>query len=165
MGRKKSLFSGGSRSISTQVANSSHWPQQPEIDNSKEALEKRDAARKILPAVALKGTIPVLDRKRNTIYHYDLTNLSNTYPKHDSLIRHLLTGILYTRVSSSVNTGSMCRCIPDFIEFLNDSRNLSNKPVSLVSDITVTVCLAYSTYLVSRFPRSSRNRKRYGSLR
>lgn len=165
MGRKKSLFSGGSRSVSVQITNSNHQPHPPDIDNSKEALEKRAAARRILPTVELLGSIQLVAQKRNPTYNYDLTNLSNTYPHHDPLIRQLLVGILYTRGRSSTYVGSLYSCIPDFIEFLNDQRNLSNTPVSLVSDITVTVCRAYITYLVSRFPRRALNQDRYSSLR
>lgn len=165
MGHKKSLFSGGTHSISTQAANSSHKTYHPDFDNSQEVLERRDTARRVIPAVELTGAIPVVDGKRNTIYNYNLTNLSNMYPHHDPLIRQLLAGIFYTRGRSNSYVGYLCSCISEFIKFLNDPCILSNTPVSLVSDITVTVCRAYCTYLISRFPRRPQNRVSYSVLR
>jgi len=166
MGRKKSLFSGGSRSVSTQISRLNNQPRLPEVDNSKEALEKRSAERRTLTEVKLVGALPAEDRGNEVTYHYDFTSLVAKFPHHSRLINQLIAGFPHAlRGTSRANIDVLFKSIPEFLEFLNSKHNLSNAPVALVSDITVTVCTAYRTYLTSRFPGRTANANRYGALR
>jgi hypothetical protein len=166
MGRKKSLFSGGRHSVSSQIGKSGNHPDHSKTNNNKEVLVEREAARKVFPAVNLKGTAPTVEGGKHGTFSYDLTAAVERFPHHEPLIRQLLAGaFLVRRGTSRKSISTPCACIGDFVEFLNDSRNLSNTPVSVVSDITVTVCRAFSTYLISKFPRRPANAKRFASLR
>jgi hypothetical protein len=166
MGRKKSLFSGGSRSISTQTTNSNSQPHPPELDHLKESLEKKVADREMLPAVNLKGAFPARDRGKEITFYYDLTDLAAKFPRYERIINQLVAGVSYARRGTShKNLDGLFKSIYEFIEFLNGNHNLSNTAVSLVADITVTVCSSYRTYLTSRFPGRTVNSQRYGALR
>jgi hypothetical protein len=166
MGRKKSLFSGGRHSVSSQITNTKNPSHNQNIDNSYEALKERESNRRLLPEVDLKGIVTFVNRGRQSAYNYDFTDLVDKFPHHERLIRQLLAGVPYTRNGSSLRaTKDLYDVIFKFVEFLNDHRNLSNTPVSVVSDITFTVSRAYSTYLLSRFPNSSLNSTWYGAIR
>lgn len=166
MARRKALFAGGRRSVSAKATQSEGKSTKLIIDNSREALEQREAARKLLPVPELKGTIPTIDRRRPTIYKYDLTGIVNKYPHHERLITQLLAGMLMLGIGLGAHAiDSLNRCILEFIAYLNDPKNLSNTKVSLVSEINVTVCQAYKTYLIGQFPRRTANQSRFSLLR
>src|SRR2546429_6342770 len=114
MSRKRYLFSGGSRSISAKVSNSKNRTHHTEIDNSKEALEERSIARKILPTVKLKGIFPADDRGKAVTYHYDFTDLVAKFPHHRRLINQLIAGISYARRGTSrKNLDMIFKSIPE----------------------------------------------------
>lgn len=166
MGKRKSMFAGGKRSLSAKSAKSEGKPTKPTIDNSIEALEERQASRKVLPVYDLRGDIPTIDQRRPTKYKYDLTNLVEKYPHHQRLITQLLAGMLRIVVGlGAKNIDTYNKSILEFIEFLNDPRNLSNTKVYSVSDINVTICQAYKTYLINQYPRRTVNQSRFGMLR
>lgn len=166
MGRKQSLFSGASRSVSSRISSSNSRPRPPEVDNSKEALEKRRIERRTLSTVKLAGAFQVEGRNKEVTYRYDFTSLAAKFPHHSRLINQLVAGVTHARRGTSGKSlDTLFKSIPEFLEFLNGQHNLSNTPVSLVSDITVTVCTAYRTYLISRFPGKTVSLSRYRALR
>lgn len=127
MGRKQSLFSGASRSVSSRISISNSRPRPPEVDNSKDALERRGAERRTLPTVKLAGAFQAEDRNKEVTYHYDLTSLVAKFPHHSRFINQLVAGIHHARRGTSwKNFDTLFKSIPEFLEFLNGQNNLSN---------------------------------------
>jgi hypothetical protein len=53
----------------------------------------------------------------------------------------------------------------EFVTFLNDDRfGLNPMPVMVIADISPSVCLAFSVYLVKMYPRRTLNRHRYSAV-
>ena len=98
------------------------------IDNSIEAVEERAAQRELIPSVSYINSYQIKTLGREGVITIDITDLVEKYPQNISLINQLIVGFnaVIKSGKSPATVTSNSQGIRKFIEFLNDSRNLSN---------------------------------------
>lgn len=125
------------------------------IDNSREAILERAKFREQFPPVSYVNTFQVVDLNFIAEYTIDLSDLVKKYPNNKSLIEQLIVGLNQT-IKPGQSRGTCYQKeqgIRRFIEFLNAIENLSNTDVVNIADITLTVTLSFSNYLLSKYPK------------
>jgi hypothetical protein len=148
--RKKSLFSGGKRSISKTITENAR--QGLSEDMRRELLEKAAAAeeqRKIIPSVALKQTFSTISRRKIVSRTHDFSDVADPFPRHKFLLNQLLHGMILLN-PAGVSAGSVAdaaSAIRSFLYFLNDPRSLSIYQVESVRDIDGVILRSFGSFL------------------
>lgn len=137
------------------------------IDNSIEAVQERSANRELIPSVTYVNSYQINERGREGVITIDLTDLVEKYPQNILLINQLIVGFnaVIKPGCSPSTVKSNSDGIRRFIEFLNDSRNLSNVHVVNIVDINITVALSFFNYLLSIYPNDSLKNVWFSALR
>jgi len=137
------------------------------IDNSIEAVEERAAQRELIPSVSYINSYQIKTLGREGVITIDITDLVEKYPQNISLINQLIVGFnaVIKSGKSPATVTSNSQGIRKFIEFLNDSRNLSNINVVYIVDINITVAKSFSNFLLSAYPNESSKRVWFGAIR
>jgi len=147
---KKSLLTGGKRSISKAVAENAR--QAFSEDMRSQLLEKAATAeeqRKTLPDVALKQTFSAMSRQKIVSRTHDFSDLADRFPKHKPLLNQLVHGmtLLNPRGVAVSNVANSALAIKIFLVFLNDPRSLTAYNVEFVRDINAVVLRSFGSYL------------------